>query len=146
MKKIKVGDWVRGNDLADDQYSITTKGYIGVVISVVGASIIIKGRSGNHFTVLQKCFDKIPAPETGEKVTRKEADMGTVRQKIRELTKSKEDKLFEKHGIVSDRGSLTDLGRRVVMDKLWSDKDLRAAVLADVEAVEAEEAKACKKK
>lgn len=65
-----------------------------------------------------------------------------IREKITQLTKSHEDRMFEKHGITSDHGNLTDLGRRVVLDRIFRDnKDLRAAILSDVEAVEKEETK-----
>ena len=71
--------------------------------------------------------------------------MTNIRQKINRLTMSHEAKMLEKYDIVSDHGNLTDLGRRVVLDRIFTnDKDLRAAVVADLDKVESEE-KDCKK-
>lgn len=86
-----------------------------------------------------KCWKRGTSQQTTT-ITRKVINtMATIREKINQLTKTREQKLFEKHGLTSDYGNLTDLGRRVVLDKLFADKELRKAILADVEAVEAEE-------
>lgn len=63
----------------------------------------------------------------------------TIRQKIQRSKLSASERLLRKEGIVEvsvqGEGSvLTDLGRRVVLDKLWQDDALRKEVLADVQA------------
>lgn len=67
-----------------------------------------------------------------------------IRQKLHELALSNEEKLLRKHGVVSDHGHLTDLGRRVVLDTLFEEKSLRDAVVADIKKIEDEEKKAAK--
>lgn len=60
--------------------------------------------------------------------------MANIRQKINRLRLSKTDKILMDAGILSEFGNLTDLGFRVVLDKIFqSDKDLKKAVAADVE-------------
>lgn len=52
-RKFKVGDKVIGNDLADENYGITCKGYKGTVTDVLKNGKI----KVNQYTVLEKCFD-----------------------------------------------------------------------------------------
>lgn len=58
--------------------------------------------------------------------------MSTIREKIRYAALSSDEKVLRESGILSENGNLTDVGRRVVIDFLFEDKDLRAQV---VEAV-----------
>lgn len=52
-RKFKVGDKVIGNDLADENYGITCKGYKGTVKEVRdGRTIVV-----DQWTVLEECFD-----------------------------------------------------------------------------------------
>lgn len=52
-RKFKVGDKVIGNDLADENYGITCKGYEGIVTDVLNNGKI----KVNQYTVLEECFD-----------------------------------------------------------------------------------------
>lgn len=52
-RKFKVGDKVIGNDLADEYYTVTRKGYVGTVTDVLKNGKI----KVNQYTVLEKCFD-----------------------------------------------------------------------------------------
>lgn len=52
-RKFKVGDMVIGNDLADEYYAVTRKGYIGTVKEVRdGRTIVV-----DQWAVLEECFD-----------------------------------------------------------------------------------------
>lgn len=65
--------------------------------------------------------------------------MGTIRQKINQVLLSKDDRLLQRYEVCSDHGHLTDVGRRVVLDILFEDKNLRAQVIERIRAVEADE-------
>lgn len=52
-RKFKVGDKVIGNDLADENYGITRKGYKGTVTDVLENGKI----KVNQYIVLEECFD-----------------------------------------------------------------------------------------
>lgn len=92
-------------------------------------------------TVLREKVTTLNNPP--KKVEKEKNSMGSsIRQKINRLTMSHEDKQLQKYEITSEFGNLTDLGRRVVLDKLFAnDPDLRKAVVADLDAVEKEESK-----
>jgi len=69
-----------------------------------------------------------------------------IRQTINALKKSADDRLLEKHGVVSEFGNITDLGRRIQADLIFEGKSGdKASLVTAVQAVEAEEAKAAKK-
>lgn len=69
----------------------------------------------------------------------------TIRQKIRELSRSKDEKNAIAVGFLSDRGNLTDVGRRTLLDYIWEgDADLRKAVFADIAKVVKEIKEDCK--
>ena len=68
--------------------------------------------------------------------------MATIREKIREVLRSKEERLLIKHGILSENGNLTDVGRRVQADLLFEGvavADVRAKIVESVQRVEDEE-------
>lgn len=46
--------------------------------------------------------------------------MPTIRQLIRKATMNSDDRLLTKHGVVSETGALTSLGRRVLCDVLFA--------------------------
>lgn len=135
---VKVGDKVRLLQFMGGDRRVMHQ--TGVVRQVASERLVIDfpAQTWYHAKVCHVVVVRVTTKKKGSLMT-------NIRQKIAQLTKSKEDRLFEKHGITSDHGNLTDLGRRVVMDKLFEDKALRAAVLADVEAVEAEADKSSKK-
>lgn len=60
--------------------------------------------------------------------------MTTIREKIRYAALSKDEKLLRENDILSDNGNLTDVGRRVVLDILFEDKELRKRVVTAVES------------
>lgn len=82
-RKFKIGDQVIGNDLADDYYSITCKGYKGTVTDVLNNGKI----KVNHYTVLEECFDlfeeeeKIVITRKGNKTIAKYYINGKVMEK-----------------------------------------------------------------
>jgi len=59
--------------------------------------------------------------------------MTTIREKIRYATLSKDERVLRESGILSDSGNLTDVGRRVLADVLFEDKDVRAKIVKLVE-------------
>ena len=65
--------------------------------------------------------------------------MANIREKINLLKINKDDRLLMEEGIISDFGNLTDLGRRIVLDTLFSDKDLKKVVVDAVKAVRKED-------
>ena len=69
--------------------------------------------------------------------------MATIRQMIREATLSKEDRLLRKHGVVSDQGNITAVGRRVLADILF--EEYKDQIVERVSLVEEAELKAEKK-
>lgn len=71
--------------------------------------------------------------------------MANIRQKIKALTLSKEERAFIRNDITDDKGNLTDVGRRVVLDQLFTDSTLQKAVYDNIVSVEKEE-KNCEKK
>lgn len=63
--------------------------------------------------------------------------MATIRQKVREALLSKEEKLLREYGVHSDKGNLTESGRRLVLDYIWeNDKSVRNAVVKQVQTVD----------
>lgn len=68
--------------------------------------------------------------------------MATIREKIREVLRSKEDRLLIKHGVISENGNLTDVGRRTMDDLLFGGvdvKDVKAKLVELVQKVDDEE-------
>lgn len=59
--------------------------------------------------------------------------MTTIREKIRYATLSKDERILRESGVLSENGNLTDVGRRVVMDFLFENKETRAAIVKLVE-------------
>lgn len=80
-RKFKVGDKVIGNDLADENYGITCKGYKGIVTDVLNNGKI----KVNQYTVLEECFDlfeeKIIITREGKKTIAKYYVNGEVMEK-----------------------------------------------------------------
>lgn len=80
-RKFKVGDKVIGNDLADENYCITCKGYEGIVTDVLNNGKI----KVNQYTVLEECFDlseeKIVVTRKGNKTIVKYYINGKVIEK-----------------------------------------------------------------
>lgn len=83
--KFKVGDKVIGNDLADEYYAVTRKGYKGMVTDVLNNGKI----KVDHYTVLEECFDlfeeeeeeKIVITRKGKKTIAKYYINGKVMEK-----------------------------------------------------------------
>lgn len=151
----------------DGEYVRVVKDISGVNHEDIGLEGRIVGyRKGAKYPYMLDCgidcnwqeLKRIPGPAQVRKVTitntkivttksvikKKRNIVMNIRQKLHELALSKDEKLLRKHGIVSEFGHLSDLGRRVVMDVLFEDKDLRAAVVKNLEAVEADEKKSSK--
>ena len=63
----------------------------------------------------------------------------TIRQKINNALLNKEERLLRKHEIVSDQGNLTEVGRRVLLDVMFGDKDIRTEVVNRVKVVDGED-------
>lgn len=59
--------------------------------------------------------------------------MTTIREKIRYATLSKDERVLRESGILSENGNLTDVGRRVLADVLFDNKETRAAIVKLVE-------------
>ena len=80
-RKFKVGDKVIGNDLADEYYAVTRKGYKGIVTDVLNNGKI----KVNQYTVLEECFDlfeeKIIITREGKKTIAKYYVNGEVMEK-----------------------------------------------------------------
>ncbi len=82
-RKFKIGDKVIGNDLADEYYGITCKGYKGIVRDVLNNGKI----KVNQYTVLEECFDlfeeeeKIVITRKGKKTIAKYYINGKVMEK-----------------------------------------------------------------
>lgn len=59
MVKFKVGDYVIGNELANEEYSVTVKGWIGKVATVYDDTLIgVRGISEKEeYCVCSNCFD-----------------------------------------------------------------------------------------
>lgn len=82
-RKFKVGDKVIGNDLADENYRITCKGYDGIVTDVLNNGKIKVDR----WVVLEECFDlfeeeeKIVITHKGKKTIAKYYINGKVMEK-----------------------------------------------------------------
>ena len=80
-RKFKVGDKVIGNDLADEHYGITCKGYKGIVTDVLNNGKI----KVNQYTVLEECFDlleeKIAITRNGKKTIAEYYVNGEVMEK-----------------------------------------------------------------
>lgn len=82
-RKFKVGDKVIGNDLADEYYAVTRKGYKGIVTDVLNNGKI----KVNQYTVLEECFDlfeeeeKIVITRKGKKTIAKYYINGKVMEK-----------------------------------------------------------------
>lgn len=80
-RKFKIGDKVIGNDLADENYGITCKGYKGIVTDVLNNGKI----KVNQYTVLEECFDlfeeKIIITRKGKKTIAKYYVNGEVMEK-----------------------------------------------------------------
>lgn len=82
-RKFKVGDKVIGNDLADEYYAVTRKGYVGTVKEVwAGRRIKV-----DRWVVLEECFDlfeeeeKIVITRKGKKTIAKYYINGKVMEK-----------------------------------------------------------------
>lgn len=81
--KFKVGDKVIGNDLADEYYAVTRKGYVGTVKEVRDGRTIVVDR----YPVLEECFDlfkeeeKIVITREGKKTIAKYYVNGEVMEK-----------------------------------------------------------------
>lgn len=82
-RKFKVGDKVIGNDLADENYAVTRKGYVGTVKEVRDGRTIKVDR----WVVLEECFDlfeeeeKIVITRKGKKTIAKYYVNGEVMEK-----------------------------------------------------------------
>lgn len=82
-RKFKIGDKVIGNDLADEYYAVTRKGYKGIVTDVLEDGNI----KVNRYTVLEECFDlfeeeeKIVITRKGKKTIAKYYVNGEVMEK-----------------------------------------------------------------
>lgn len=80
-RKFKVGDKVIGNDLADEYYGITCKGYKGIVTDVLEDGKI----KVNQYAVFEECFDlseeKIVITRKGKKTIAKYYVNGEVMEK-----------------------------------------------------------------
>lgn len=64
IKDVKIGMKVIGNDVADEYYLYTKKGYIGTVEAVCGDHIYIRGDDdGKTYSVYPKAFDKYEKDE-----------------------------------------------------------------------------------
>lgn len=72
------------------------------------------------------CYHNKSTPKKAEK----KSTMSTIREKIRYATLSKDERILRESGILSENGNITEQGRRVVLDILFEDKDLRAQVVA----------------
>lgn len=72
--------------------------------------------------------------EKAIKEKKEKSIMTTIREKIRYAALSKDEKLLRENDILSDNGNLTDVGRRVVLDILFEDKELRKRVVTAVES------------
>lgn len=59
--------------------------------------------------------------------------MTTIREKIRYATLPKDERILRETGILSENGNLTDVGRRVLTDVLFENKETRAAIVKLVE-------------
>ena len=71
IKDVKIGMKVIGNDVADEYYLYTKKGYIGTVEAVRGDHIYIRGDDdGKTYSVYPKAFDKYEKDEEVLKVYR----------------------------------------------------------------------------
>lgn len=55
--------------------------------------------------------------------------MSTIREKIRYATLNKDERILRETGILSENGNLTEVGRRVLGDILFEDKDVRNAIV-----------------
>lgn len=67
------------------------------------------------------------------KKVNKESNMSIV-NKVRELARSKDDKLLIKHDVINPEGPLTKYGQDLVLDYLFEQN--KAAIVAKVEAVD----------
>lgn len=82
-RKFKVGDKVIGNDLADKNYAVTRKGYVGTVKEVRDDRTIVVDR----YAVFEECFDlfeeeeKIVITRKGKKTIAKYYINGKVMEK-----------------------------------------------------------------
>lgn len=65
--------------------------------------------------------------------------MSNVIRKVKDLTKSKEQKLLEKYDVVDECGDLTDTGQRLVIEKALAAH--KAEIVADLEKVQSDEDK-----
>lgn len=80
-RKFKIGDQVIGNDLADEYYAVTCKGYVGTVKEVRDGRTI----KVDQWVVLEECFDlfeeKIVITRKGKKTIAKYYVNGEVMEK-----------------------------------------------------------------
>jgi hypothetical protein len=60
--------------------------------------------------------------------------MSTIREKIRYAALPKDERVLRETGILSESGNLTDVGRRVLLDFIFEDKELRTKVVKAVES------------
>ena len=60
--------------------------------------------------------------------------MSTIREKIRYAALPKDERVLRETGILSENGNLTDVGRRVLLDFIFEDKELRTKVVKAVES------------
>lgn len=67
---------------------------------------------------------------------------GTLRQAVRWAALSKDERTLRETGFLDDNGIITEQGRRIVLDYMWSnDKDLQKAVTAMVKKTVAKKSK-----
>lgn len=114
-RKFKVGDKVIGNDLADENYGITCKGYKGIVTDVLNNGKI----KVNHYTVLEECFDlfeeeeKIVITRKGKKTIAKYYINGKV------MEKDLQDAVLKIHSILLQVQRLLLIGCSVLQSPHW---------------------------
>lgn len=90
-------------------------------------------------------YGTLPIKHSSLNNNRKDSNMGTIRQKIRNALLSKEERLLRKYDVLDGSGALTNVGRRIVADVLFEDDKVRAEVVARLQTVDDEE-KNCKDK
>lgn len=74
--------------------------------------------------------------------------MGSIREAVRKLRRTGDEKLLIKFGVTTEDGCLRKEGRFLVADKVFagvSSSDVRKAIIDDLKDVEKENAKNCKK-
>lgn len=63
----------------------------------------------------------------------------TIRQRINNALLAKDERLLRKFEVVDSNGLLTDVGRRIVLDRIFEDKAVRKQVVDHAQLVDDEE-------